>query len=196
MDFGAGTGRVAIPLKKEGYEVFAVDISTGMLRELERKCEIENIQIPTYETIPSETKDKIDLTIALFTVLSYITTEKDLNDYIKLISQQLKPEGLFLFDLPQDIFFQENHNLGIQRTNLSRQIFLTKLKEEGVFQYQETCSGVFKGKEFSYTDQFPIKYWTLKAVDEILEENQLIDTGKTFANLSSTGATYKLYQKK
>jgi SAM-dependent methyltransferase len=43
MDMGAGSGALAIPLAKLGHEVLAVDISAGMLAELEGQASEEGV---------------------------------------------------------------------------------------------------------------------------------------------------------
>ncbi len=48
IDYGAGTGRITIPLKKQGYKVIAVEKSTGMASEIKKKCKDYCLNIPVH----------------------------------------------------------------------------------------------------------------------------------------------------
>jgi 2-polyprenyl-3-methyl-5-hydroxy-6-metoxy-1,4-benzoquinol methylase len=45
LDFGAGTGRLAIPLAQKGYNVTAVEQSNAMANELRKKAKAANLDI-------------------------------------------------------------------------------------------------------------------------------------------------------
>ena len=47
VDFGAGTGRLALPLAKAGYNVVATDPCAEMLAVLSSKAEKQRLSIPT-----------------------------------------------------------------------------------------------------------------------------------------------------
>ena len=72
LDFGAGTGRISIPLATDGYEVTAIDCSSEMLEELRRKAQNRNLNIETHLTLTDINTKDFDLAIGIFTVLAYI----------------------------------------------------------------------------------------------------------------------------
>jgi 2-polyprenyl-3-methyl-5-hydroxy-6-metoxy-1,4-benzoquinol methylase len=79
LDFGAGTGRLSLPLAEQGYKVIAVEKSIGMIDEFKRKLKEQNTEIEINNCSISEYENgKADLAIALFTVLSYSITEDEL----------------------------------------------------------------------------------------------------------------------
>lgn len=196
IDFGAGTGRLAIPLAEHGYRVIAVEKSAGMVNEFNRKLsrgnaliEIRNCSISEYDGANA------DLAIALFTVLSYSISEEELTKNLQAICKGVRSGGYFFFDLPSTLFFQVGRIIQKESENLNRFVDIAATEQLDIFTYHERCSGVFDGKDFSYEDEFKIRYWDLSAVEQILNENGFIDTTQTFPQFNSTGSTYKLFKK-
>ena len=196
IDYGAGTGRLSIPLSNQGYKVIAVEKSIGMLDEFSRKVDGVHHEIELHHcSIAEYMNGYADLAIALFTVFSYSITDDELSTNIKNIGKHLKPEGYFFFDLPNPIFFTSGRLINVQLPMLNRQVELITNAERDVYTYREQCSGIFNENEFSYTDEFKIRYWDMVTLDKLLKENGLRDTLKFFPQFNSTGSTYKLYQK-
>ncbi len=197
VDFGAGTGRLAIPLKLSGFDVIAVEKSVGMVDQLQAKCLSNNVHIPVYNcSISDYSNGDADLALALFTVLSYSLTEQELTDSLKSISQHLRPKGYFFFDLPDPIFFNMGQLINIHSNDFNRSVKLTKIHDIGVYKYHEICSGIFQNRPFSYEAEFCIRYWDLSFVNNILMELGFNDTNRQFPQFGSTGSTYKLFQMK
>ena len=196
IDFGAGTGRLAIPLAEHGYKVVAVEKSAGMVNEFNRKLsrvnfeiEIHNCSISEYDGVNS------DLAIALFTVLSYSISEEDLTNNLQAICNSVSSGGYFFFDLPSTLFFQVGRIIQKESAHLNRFVDIAATEELDIYTYHERCSGVFNGKDFSYQDEFKIRYWKIAAVESILNEIGFVDTTQTFPQFNSTGSTYKLFKK-
>jgi len=196
LDFGAGTGRLSIPLTKRGYNVIAIEKSIGMLDEFKRKLQGQNSDIEIFNCSISEYDNgKADLAIALFTVLSYSITEEELSENIRNICKHVKPNGYFFFDLPNTFFFNSKILTNIDTKPFKRLVELIGDNENDIYTYNEQCSGIFKGQEFNYQDQFKIRYWRLHTLDQLLRENGFRDTLKAFHQFNSTGSTYKLYKR-
>ena len=108
LDFGAGTGRLCIPLKQAGYEVIAVEKSHAMAEIIEQKASNLNLSIDIHKCGIAEYRNgKAELAIAVFTVLSYATTEEQIEAIVLNIKKHLLPGGYFFFDLPDAHFFQQ-----------------------------------------------------------------------------------------
>lgn len=196
LDFGAGTGRLSFPLSDQGYKVIGVEKSIGMFNEFKRKIDGQNSKIEVHNCSISEYKNgKADLAIALFTVLSYSITEDELSKCIENICKHTNTTGYFFFDLPNTVFFNAGRLTNIDRSNFKRIVELISNNENDIYTYREQCSGIFKGKEFSYEDEFKIRYWEISTLDKLLSENGFIDTLKSFPQFTSTGSTYKLYKR-
>jgi SAM-dependent methyltransferase len=196
LDFGAGTGRLSFPLTEQGYNVIAVEKSIGMVDEFKTKFGGENSEIEIHNCSISEYENgKADLAIALFTVLSYSITVDELSKNIENICKHINQNGYFFFDLPNTVFFNAGRLININTKNFRRLVELTSNNDNDIYTYREQCSGIFKGKEFSYENEFTIRYWDLSTLDKLLSENGFNDTFKSFPQFNSTGSTYKLYKR-
>lgn len=196
LDFGAGTGRLSFPLAEQGYKLIAVEKSVGMVNEFKRKLDGQNPEIEIHNCSISEYKNgKADLAIALFTVLSYSITEDELSKNIDNICKHINPNGYFFFDLPNEVFFNAGRLINIDTNTFRRLVELTSNGENDIYTYKEQCSGFFNGQEFSYEDEFKIRYWEISTIDKLLSQKGFNDTLKTFPQFNSTGSNYKLYKR-
>ncbi|MBU3549905.1 class I SAM-dependent methyltransferase [Polynucleobacter sp. MWH-Berg-3C6] len=102
LELGCGTGLHAQLLNQMGLSVMGVDLSEQMLdlaRErskqlsLSRPLEFFNADVRTYRV-----DKKFDIVTSLFHVLSYQTTDDDLNDTFQTAALHLEVGGLFIFD--------------------------------------------------------------------------------------------------
>lgn len=104
LELGCGTGEHSILLIKEGYEVHGVDLSAEMLERAKQK----QIQLPeelshnlsfSQANIRSFRSNKrFDVVLSLFHVVSYQTTNRELEETFETVSAHLKPGGIFVFD--------------------------------------------------------------------------------------------------
>ena len=197
IDFGAGTGRLALPLAEQCYKVIAVEKSIGMVNDIKRKLAIHNSEIEIYNCSISEYENgKADLAIALFTVLNYSITEVELSKNLNNICKHINQKGYFFFDLPNILFFKEGCLINIDTNKFKRRVELISYnREENIYTYNEQCSGIFNGKEFSYEDEFKIRYWEISTLNKLLIANGFNDTFISFPQFNSTGSTYKLFKK-
>ena len=196
IDYGAGTGRLSFPLTEKGYFLIAVEKSSGMVEEFKRKADNCNLDVKIHNCSISDYQNgKADIAIALFTVLSYATTVKELSNNIKNICHHINSNGYFFFDLPDTVFFNAGRLININTANFKRSVELISNNENDIYIYKENCRGIYNGQEFSYEEEFRIRYWTLSTLDKLLAENGFIDTNKYFPQFNSTGSIYKLYQR-
>jgi SAM-dependent methyltransferase len=194
FDYGAGTGRLTIPLKQQGYTVTAIEKSQPMADIIKRKAEALNLSIDIHSCDIADFRNgKADLAIALFTVLSYATTEEQINTLISNIKNHLHSGGYFFFDLPQAIFFQQRILADINKDDFKRRISLTPIDND-IYEYSEVCSGIFNGNTFEYSDSFQIRYWDTNFIENILVSHGFKNIKHNFDQFANTGSTYKLYQ--
>jgi len=199
LDFGAGTGRLSIPLAEKGYWMIAVDQSVGMINAFRSKLVDQNLNIEIHPcSISAYNGDRADLAMAVFTVLSYITTEDELANSIKNICNHINSSGFFFFDLPDRVFFDRGEIFNIHRDDFKRLVYLKRTEEENIYIYKEStqclCSSC--GQDCKFEEEFKIRYWELKKMDELLRGQGFEDTGMLFPQFANTGSTYRLYKRK
>lgn len=94
LDFGAGTGRVTIPLLQRGFPVLAVDISEQSLGKLTALANTNNLtRLETTDALPSDRKFK---TIVGADILHHI----ELDEQLPKLRQALEPGGKAIFSEP------------------------------------------------------------------------------------------------
>jgi len=187
IDYGAGTGRLSIPLSEKN-NVVAVEPSDAMLNQLKIKDNISRL-ISVHSSIQEYTSPvKNDLALVLFTVISYIITEDELRVSFQNVADSLKPGGRLLIDVPQEILFRNT----FRETNiLRRDIKFTKLGN-GVYEYSENT----KIRDYNYTDTFKLRLWSTTELQSALEAAGLEIEKDLSSNFPMAGAYYWLCRKK
>ncbi|CAM1661242.1 MULTISPECIES: class I SAM-dependent methyltransferase [Streptococcus] len=95
LDFGGGTGLLALPLAKQAKSVTLVDISEKMLEQARLKAErqdIKNIQFLEQDLLKNPLEQQFDL-IVVCRVLHHMP---DLDAALSLFHQHLKEDGQLL----------------------------------------------------------------------------------------------------
>jgi SAM-dependent methyltransferase len=104
LEFGCGTGGHSLNLVRRGYHVTGVDCSADMLQFARQKVAAlpELASRITLEQADFRSLDlhrKFDAVISLFAVLSYMTTNQDLQSAFQSARLHLDPHGLLVFDV-------------------------------------------------------------------------------------------------
>ena len=118
LDFGGGTGLLALPLAKQAKFVTLVDISAKMLEQARLKAEqqeIKNIQFLEQDLLKNPLKQEFDL-IVVCRVLHHMP---DLDAALSLFHQHLRENGqLLLADFTKT---EANHH-GFDLAELQKQL--------------------------------------------------------------------------
>lgn len=97
-DFGAGSGRITLPLLENGFNVYAVDISQTSLDEIKKLSEKMNYKsLTTTYTLP---KRKVKAVVGA-DVLHHV----DLSEHLPLIFANLEKGGKIIFSEPNAFNF-------------------------------------------------------------------------------------------
>lgn len=106
LELGAGSGRVTIPLARDGHEVVALDQSKAMLGKLRSRTESLPAAVrPRITVVDGELctfsvpGPKFPLVIAAFNVLEHLYTRGELAACLARILAHLAPGGAFAFDV-------------------------------------------------------------------------------------------------
>lgn len=130
-DLGCGSGRHAIELAKQGYQVDGFDISDSMI-QLARKnlialSGIENlIKFTKCDIRNFSCEDTLDATLALFHVISYQVTNKDLVSTFQSVKNNLRRGGLLFFDFWHGTGVLTDPPVETERNFQEGDIFLTR----------------------------------------------------------------------
>jgi predicted RNA methylase len=117
VELMAGTGRLAIPLLKEGIDIDCVDISGGLLGRLEEKLKKENLNTNVIRSDIRflELDEKYDAVIIAFNSFSEIIEREDQKMVLHATSTYLAANGELIITL---------HNPAIRRKLINNKIML------------------------------------------------------------------------
>lgn len=190
IDFGAGTGRLSLPLAKAGYSVVAVDPCAEMLDMLRSKAATHNL---TVHTIPCRMQDEFqsepfDIALCVFTVLLYLLDEASLAASLRRAAAALRPGGRLLFDIPSRQLF---HSYRRATSDFVREVTVTAETEE-LFRYEEAIR-VFDGKRWThYADSFQIRLWQETEIFSALEQAGFVVEKDLSDQFAGSGSKYFL----
>lgn len=155
-DFGAGTGRLTVPLLKNNFKVTAVDISHSSLKKLILQNKSKNLV----------TRDKISKTKAIVgcDVLHHI----NIDEYFKIFYKNLENNGQIVFSEPNgwNIFWylliflklDWNEEKGVSKTNYFN--LINKLKKNKFSNIEVVGIGILPGPFcFGNKTICKINYW-------------------------------------
>ena len=100
LELCSGSGRLTIPLAKEGLKITGVDNSKTMLEEAKIKTKNEKLEISFIlaDIRNLDLTKKFDLIFIPFNSIHHLYDNQDLFDTIKVVEKHLKDNGLFIFD--------------------------------------------------------------------------------------------------
>jgi len=159
VDFGAGTGRLAIPLASAGYRVVAVEPSAPMLDRLAGKPGGDAVRRVVGRMQDYAGDMRFDLALCVFTVLSYLTTRAQLDAGLSAVRASLEPTGKVLLDLPHATLFR---NRDVRTSRVVRSVRMDALGE-GLFAYRDRIEILDPptGRPIRhFEDSFEIRAWS------------------------------------
>ncbi len=101
LELACGTGRIAIPLAREGFEVTGIDLAESMLEQAERNSEEEGLDA---EWAKADMRHfslgkTFPLVICPSQSISRMLTIEDLEECLSRVKEHLTPGGLFIMEL-------------------------------------------------------------------------------------------------
>jgi SAM-dependent methyltransferase len=100
LELCCGTGRLTLPIAKDGYDICGVDYTSTMLDQARAKASEEGL---TVEFIEADIRNldlnkKYDLILIPINSIHHLYTNEDLFKAFKVVKNHLKKDGLFLLD--------------------------------------------------------------------------------------------------
>lgn len=105
LDMACGTGRLAILLAREGFDVTAIDQSAGMLAQFRSKLAAESLEVQQRLHIQQQSMSCFRLDGKFSTILCcdaffHNLTVEDQMRCLGCVVEHLTPDGRFVFNLP------------------------------------------------------------------------------------------------
>ena len=99
LEFGIGTGRVALPLSRRGVEVHGIELSEDMVRQLRSKPGSEAIAVTIGDFATTRVEGTFSLVFVVFNSISNLTTQEEQVDCVANAAAHLGPGGRFVVEL-------------------------------------------------------------------------------------------------
>ena len=119
LELCCGTGRLTLPIAKEGYDISGVDFTASMLEQAKVKASKGGLDIEFMEADirTLELPEKYDLIFIPFNSIHHLYKNDDLFKALNTVKKHLKEGGLFLFDC-----FNPNIQLIVESEKEQKQI--------------------------------------------------------------------------
>ncbi len=104
LEYGAGNGRIAIPMARAGVDVVGVDLSSAMLADLQSSLAREpadvkrRIRVVHGDMRKVRIRRRFPLIIAAFNTILHLYTRQDMEQFLARVRAHLAPGGRFVFD--------------------------------------------------------------------------------------------------
>jgi SAM-dependent methyltransferase len=195
IDFGAGTGRLAVPLAQDGCRVTAVDPSAAMLERLAENAAEAGVLIEcVVDTVEAyRAADEHDFALCVFTVLGYLLDESALAAAARSMAGALRPGGLLLIDVPGRTVFE---GFDIETDDVIRCVEIDEDEGGGgLFHYREHTAVQVGGTAERYEDTFLVRHWPRDTVVAALEDAGFVVEEDLSRSFVQWGADYLLLRR-
>ncbi|WP_229720445.1 class I SAM-dependent methyltransferase [Winogradskyella helgolandensis] len=100
LELCCGTGRLTLPIAKDGYNISGVDITSSMLEQAQVKASEAGLEIEFIEADirTLDLSEKYDLIFIPFNSIHHLYQNKDLFQALNVVKNHLKENGFFLLD--------------------------------------------------------------------------------------------------
>lgn len=105
LEYGAGAGRVTLPLLREGHRVTAIDKSREMLALLQERsarlpeAQRERLTMVRGDMRNTELTSRFPLVLATFNVVAHLPTFRDMAAFLRRARSHLTSDGWLIFDV-------------------------------------------------------------------------------------------------
>lgn len=99
LEFGIGTGRIALPLAKRGVEVHGIDFSGAMLSKLTEKVGGDRIPITQGDFATTSSEGSFSLVYLIFNTIMNLTTQDAQVKCFQNAAAHLDPGGRFVIEV-------------------------------------------------------------------------------------------------
>jgi SAM-dependent methyltransferase len=99
LEFGIGTGRIALPLAGRGVTVSGIDLSQPMLDELAEKPGSEEIDVMVGDFATTQVPGSFYLVYSVFNTIMNLTSQAAQVSCFRNASDHLEPGGMFVIEV-------------------------------------------------------------------------------------------------
>jgi SAM-dependent methyltransferase len=122
LEFGIGTGRVALPLSAKGIRVDGVDASRRMVAELRRKPQGRDLRVKIANMARVDMGTRYSLVYVVFNTFFHLTTQDDQVRCFENAARHLRRGGYFVLEtfFPDLSRFPRDQSLTVKEVEVDR----------------------------------------------------------------------------
>jgi len=99
LEFGIGTGRIALPLSQRGVRVHGIDNSAAMIARLQAKTGADAIGVTVGDFATSRVGETFRLVYLVYNTITNLTTQDEQVECFLNVAAHLEPGGCFVIEL-------------------------------------------------------------------------------------------------
>jgi SAM-dependent methyltransferase len=99
LEFGVGTGRLALPLSRQGVPVHGIELSLPMLEQLRAKPGSENVPVTAGDFATTRVDGRFRLVYLAFNTITNLTTQDEQVACFENAAAHLEPGGCFAVEV-------------------------------------------------------------------------------------------------
>ena len=105
LEYGVGSGRIALPVARAGTRVVGVDLSAPMLDDLRAQLAREpagvreRVEIVRGDMRDVRLRERFDLVICPFNAALHLYERRDVERFLARVTEHLSPKGELVFDI-------------------------------------------------------------------------------------------------
>ncbi len=164
LEYGAGTGRVTIPLLEAGHFVLALDLEAKMLESLKQKAKkmkLRELKVINADMCDFFSKKKFSCVFMPLTTFNYLLTKDEQNRCLQGVHNNLRDEGIAVIELLSLKTFEISEELKFVRN--------IKVNQKCYYQY-------FRKTDFDFSSR-EIKQ---KRIFKLFENDVMVDEKEVF----------------
>ena len=180
LELCCGTGRLTLPIAKDGYNISGVDITSSMLEQAKVKASEAGLEVEFIEADirTLDLPEKYDLIFIPFNSIHHLYKNDDLFKVFNAVKNHLKEGGLFLFDcFNPNIQFMVDGEKGQKEiseytTNDGRKVLIKEImRYENKTQINRIDWHYFINGEFDSIQNLDMRMFFPQELDSYLEWN-------------------------
>ncbi|MDR2880048.1 MAG: class I SAM-dependent methyltransferase [Fusobacteriales bacterium] len=175
LDLGCGTGEFLVKFLKDGFTCIGVDISEVMLEIAGDKTK-ESLDIELYQgdIRKFRTEKPAEYIVCNFDTVNYFDKFSDLEDFLACSYENLKEDGILIFDVVTEEIFDEMFENGIFLDEKENYLTIWRYDKEGE-NYIINIKLFIREKENLFRNYEEVHVKTIFDLEEIA--NKALETG-------------------
>ena len=159
LEFGIGTGRIALPLSQKGIRVQGIDLSSDMVAQLQSKPEANSIGVTIGDFATTKVNGNFSLVFLVFNTITNLITQDAQVECFRNAATHLEPGGCFVIEtfIPELRLLPPGETIRPHQFNQSHFDFDTYnvATQELVSHHYRNVDGAFQGHSLPFRYVWP-----------------------------------------